>query len=63
MMKLCALSLLVQAPEPCSQDECAFWQPGGDDLEAGCAIERLELHLHGQDVAGFLLSLRDHHRP
>ena len=62
MAKLCALTVLVEAPEPCPQDKCAFWQTGGDDLEAGCAIERLQLHLHGPDVAGFLLSFRGCHR-
>jgi hypothetical protein len=59
LTKVCALSLVAGAPERCPLDACAFWQPDGDDLESGCAVERLELHLLGEDVASFLLAVRD----
>jgi hypothetical protein len=58
MSKTCALSLLAQMPEQCPEDRCAFWQRGGADLEEGCAIQRLQLHTYGPDVADFLLDAR-----
>ena len=58
MTQQCTLSVAAEQPVPCPERECVFWQTGGDDLESGCAIERLQLHQHGPDVAEFLLSLR-----
>ncbi len=58
MTKLCALTRVVRAAEPCPTEECAFWQAGGTDLEPGCAVERLDLHRLGVDVASFLLDVR-----
>jgi hypothetical protein len=57
-MTRCSLSAQTGVREPCSSDACAFWQEGGDDLGAGCAVERLELDCGGIDVADFLLGLR-----
>jgi hypothetical protein len=54
----CSLSVVALEAEPCPTVGCAFWQEGGDDLEPGCAVERLELDLHEADVAGFLLGIR-----
>jgi len=54
----CALSSVVGNEATCPESTCAFWQRGGDDLESGCAIERLGLHRAGADVAGFLLEVR-----
>ena len=54
----CALSNVVGDEAVCSDAACPYWQRGGDDLEGGCAIERLGLHRAGADVAGFLLEIR-----
>jgi hypothetical protein len=56
--KECTLSALAATAEPCPGDTCAFWQNGGDDLEAGCAVERLGLDRSGIDVVDFLLGVR-----
>jgi len=58
MATQCTLSILAETPEPCPQGECAFWQHGGEDIEPGCAVERLQLHTCGIDVADFLLGIR-----
>jgi hypothetical protein len=54
----CALAKAVGDGAPCSEAACAYWQAGGDDLDGGCAIERLDLHHLNVDVAGFLLDVR-----
>jgi hypothetical protein len=56
--KICSLSTVVDQPQPCPREACAYWQPAIDDIEGGCAIERLELDRHGVDIATFLLSFR-----
>jgi len=58
VMTICALTRVVGDEAACPEAACAFWQPGGDDLEGGCAIERLDLDRAGPDVAGFLLEVR-----
>ena len=58
MMRRCTLSLLAHVPEDCAEGECTYWQKGGDDLEGGCAVERLQLHHCGEDAAEFLLDIR-----
>ena len=58
MMKQCSLSVVAEMPETCPGVSCAFWQEGGDDLEGGCAVERLELDGRGRDIAEFLLAIR-----
>jgi len=59
MPRECALAAVADDPSrECPETICAFWQEGGDDLESGCAVERLGLQHHGADVAEFLLSVR-----
>jgi len=58
MLKDCSLSTVVEEPERCPEEACAFWQMGGDDLEGGCAIERLGLNRVNVDVSTFLLDAR-----
>jgi hypothetical protein len=41
------------------RDACAFWEPGGAVVEAGCAVDRLALDVRRPDVASFLLELRE----
>jgi hypothetical protein len=57
-IRTCALTEIVHDAEPCAGKTCAYWQGGGDDLDSGCAIERLQLHHASVDVAGFLLEIR-----
>ena len=58
MTHQCTLSVLAETPVLCPERGCVYWQNGGDDLESGCSIERLELHVLGRDVAEFLLGVR-----
>ncbi len=55
---MCALTRVVGEEAACPETACAYWQAGGDDLDGGCAIERLDLHHASVDVAGFLLEVR-----
>ena len=57
MNRDCSLSQTVGEPERCPGVRCAFWQVGGDDLEGGCAVERLGLATN-VDVSTFLLDAR-----
>jgi hypothetical protein len=62
LKKQCSLSVSAGMPERCLGTRCVFWQPGGEDLEDGCAVERLELERGDIDVADFLLGLRHYIR-
>ena len=56
---LCSLREAVGEHERCPGDPCAFWEPGGAVVEAGCAIERLGIPVRRQrDLARHLLDLR-----
>ena len=56
---ICALERAAGIDGGCPESRtCAFWQEGGDDLDAGCAVERLGLHQLGPDIAEFLLLAR-----
>ena len=64
--RVCSLERSAGLDGVCPESiACAFWQAGAEDLDAGCAIERLGLHHLGPDVAEFLLGRRalDERRP
>jgi hypothetical protein len=55
----CTLRLAAEnVAEWCSRERCAFWEPGGAVIHAGCVIERLGVEVRRDDVAAFLLGLR-----
>jgi hypothetical protein len=58
--KSCMLRLAVDGTvEPCPRERCAFWEPGGAVLEAGCLIERLGVDVRQPDLAAYLLETRE----
>ncbi len=57
--KECTLRTAVGEREICPGADCAFWEPGGAVVEAGCAIERLAIPVQrNRDLARHLLDLR-----
>jgi hypothetical protein len=58
MEKLCSLSVVAGDNEVCPRGWCAFWEPGGAVLGAGCAIERLGTPIDDAQLARHLLELR-----
>jgi hypothetical protein len=57
--KQCSLRVAVGEHEVCPGHDCAFWEPGGAVVEAGCAIERLAVPVALRpDLARHLLDLR-----
>ncbi len=55
--RLCRIAAAIGRAEPCSENGCPFWEPGGAALEGRCAVERLDLHGR-DDVPELLLRLR-----
>jgi hypothetical protein len=55
----CILGLAVGALEACTLERCAFWEPGGAVVEAGCVIDRLALDVRRPDVSAYLLQVRE----
>ena len=57
--RICSLRLAAEARvEQCPGEPCAFWEPGGAVIEGGCLIERLGVDLTQQDLAEYLLDVR-----
>jgi hypothetical protein len=58
--KACTLRLAAQGRiEPCLQELCAFWEPGGAVVGGGCLVERLHIDLHQMKLARHLLETRE----
>jgi hypothetical protein len=56
----CTLRMAAEGrAEPCPRDACAFWEPGGAVVTGGCSIERLGLDVRRDDLAAYLLELRE----
>jgi hypothetical protein len=56
----CTLSMAAEGrAESCPRDACAFWEPGGAVVSGGCSIERLGVDVRRDDVAAYLLELRE----
>jgi hypothetical protein len=55
----CLLRSATGVFEPCTQERCAFWEPGGAVLEGGCVIQRLGVDVRRPDVASYLLEARE----
>jgi hypothetical protein len=56
----CTLRLAVDGhAEPCPQELCAFWEPGGAVVAGACMIERLGVDARRPDLAVFLLETRE----
>ena len=57
--KTCSLHLAAYGGvEPCSEEECAFWEPGGAVVSGECFIERLGIDVHTPGLAEYLLETR-----
>ena len=55
----CHLRLAAEGTaEPCTGEQCPFWEPGGVVLESRCFIETLGVEVKKPDVAGYLLDVR-----
>ncbi len=58
--KTCALRLAAGGQtEPCPQELCAFWEPGGAVVGGNCLVERLGVDIRNRDLAGYLLETRE----
>jgi hypothetical protein len=56
----CMLRLAADGTtEPCPQERCAFWEPGGAVLQGSCLIERLGVDVRRPELAGYLLETRE----
>jgi hypothetical protein len=53
----CRLTSVVGHAEPCPEDRCPFWEPGGAVLTGRCGFEQVQLE-DNTDLAGFLLRIR-----
>ena len=53
----CRLTSIVGHPEPCPEDRCPFWEPGGAVLRGRCGFEQVHFG-DDADLAGFLLRIR-----
>jgi hypothetical protein len=53
----CRLTAIAGRPEPCPEDRCPFWEPGGAVLPGRCGFEQIDLAANA-DLAGFLLRIR-----
>jgi hypothetical protein len=57
--KTCSLHLAAYGEvEPCSEDDCAFWEPGGAVVPGECFIERLGVDVRSPGLAQYLLETR-----
>jgi hypothetical protein len=54
---VCRLTSIDCRPEPCPEDRCPFWEPGGAVLRGRCGFEQVDL-AGNADLAGFLLRIR-----
>jgi hypothetical protein len=45
--------------EPCPEERCPFWEPGGAVVDGTCVIERLGVDVRRADLAGYLLETRE----
>ena len=54
---LCRLTSIVGHPEPCPEDRCPFWEPGGAVLPGRCGFEQVHFE-DNADLAGFVLRIR-----
>jgi len=55
-IRTCALRLAAHGEvEPCTEQECAFWEPGGAVVPGECFIERLGIDVHSPGLAEYLL--------
>jgi hypothetical protein len=58
--KACRLWTVARGTSsPCPRGRCAFWEPGGAVIEAGCSLERLCIDLAQPGLAGYLLDVRE----
>jgi hypothetical protein len=58
--RTCILRVAAEQPEePCPGEACGFWEPGGAVVDGGCSIERLGLDVRRNDIAAYLLELRE----
>jgi hypothetical protein len=55
----CTLHLAAGTIKPCTDDRCAFWEPGGAVAARGCLIERLGVEVRRSDLAAYLLETRE----
>lgn len=56
----CTLRLVAQGQaEPCQQERCSFWEPGGAVVSGACVIERLGVDVRRADLATYLLETRE----
>jgi hypothetical protein len=55
----CTLHLAQGVVEPCTGEQCAFWEPGGAVVPGGCFIERLGVDVRRSDLAAYLLETRE----
>ena len=57
---LCGLHLGARGKhEPCTDERCAFWEPGGAVAPGDCLIERLGIDARRGDLASYLLETRE----
>ena len=64
MTKRCELRAVNGLPDvDCDRDECIYWRVAGHlglaESEAGCAIQHFELLDGGEDVAAWLLTVKE----
>jgi len=57
--KLCRIKLTLGDVESCPEGACAFWEPGGAIVDAGCGLERLRIDVDRPDLAAYLVGLRE----
>jgi hypothetical protein len=55
--RLCSLAAAVGTSEPCPEEACPFWEPGGAVLGGRCALDKLGL-VPDAPVATWLLEIR-----
>ena len=58
--KTCSLSLAAHGEiEVCPEDQCVFWESGGAVLKGSCLVERLGIDVRDQELATYLLEVRE----
>jgi hypothetical protein len=55
--RLCSLEAAVGKHEPCPEDACPFWEPGGAALAGRCAFEEVGV-VPDASLATWLLEIR-----
>jgi hypothetical protein len=56
-MNHCQLQYTVGRLEPCPEEQCPFWEPGGAVLEGRCAFDQLDVG-DNPELASWLLRVR-----